>query len=76
MISSDMRIEPEEILFSERALLKKLGLGLRSKIQDGEIVGLRAIWINGRYVCVPEPIDSIKIVVNKLIREEDYKRTP
>jgi len=54
-----------EIQFSERGFVERLGLN------EPEVLGVRAIYINGRYVTVPEKIEEIVVVLNVLGEEED-----
>ena len=57
-------IQVKSIVFTESAFLKRLGL-------DGEdVLGIRAIWINGRYVAAPNPIMKIEVALNTLRETE------
>jgi hypothetical protein len=62
------RLESREIVFSEKGLLEKLGL-----LNDPNVVGIKAVWLNNRYLQVPEDIESIKITVTRLVPDADFK---
>lgn len=53
----------ETVTYTERGFLSKLGL------DDPDVAGIHALWLNGRWVLTPEKVESVKVTLIKVKKQ-------
>jgi len=60
------KVQTKTITYTERGLLKKLGL------DDPEVLGIKGLCINGRFVASIEDVRSIDVVIWEQVDDGEH----